>query len=348
MHWEDQDDEAGFQCSTCGKVFGSGNQTAYMKHLATHDDEVQRPCGCSVCLKEEGGKKGKKRKGTDLKTKDKRAKGDGGLVEAITKRFNETADAEENDIDNPDDVTEEDEGIAEVHTDFDDDEEPDTDSSKFSVNCGVCGVSFKDIDKLEEHLATGHGKEAAKQPLPFVARKGGWECHLCHSVMRTSRELKSHKANRECSVLRQSGSEAEEQDVPAEGGNTAASSTATSTAPATCSATSGGPAVRSNLTALWQQSESRNWAAEFGYGRGGAAGKEGEGGEGKEKGTARKSSPMDILSAMKMKFGGGEEEEDEDEDEEDETYLYGSKRTESRRESHGEPRVLTQASRQTR
>ena len=40
-HWDDMGDENGFQCTTCGKVFGSGNKTAYVKHLATHDDDSQ-------------------------------------------------------------------------------------------------------------------------------------------------------------------------------------------------------------------------------------------------------------------------------------------------------------------
>ena len=34
-------DSQGSQCQTCGKVFGSGNKSAYVKHLATHDDDSQ-------------------------------------------------------------------------------------------------------------------------------------------------------------------------------------------------------------------------------------------------------------------------------------------------------------------
>ena len=174
---------------------------------------------------------------------------------------------------------------------------------------------------------------------------GGWECRLCGCVLRTSRELKSHKARRECRVLREEGAEA--AVTVAAPATTANPSTAT-TAPAL--ATSGstcGPAVRSSTTALWQQSESRNWAAEFGYSK--AGDREGEGGqEGGREAAGRKATPGDILSAMKMKFGGGEDVEDEDEDEEDSSYLYGSKRQDTRREEQGEPRVLSQASRQTR
>ena len=40
-HWDEMGDEVGHQCTTCGKVFGSGNKTAYVKHLATHDDDSQ-------------------------------------------------------------------------------------------------------------------------------------------------------------------------------------------------------------------------------------------------------------------------------------------------------------------
>lgn len=40
-HWDEMGDDEGHQCTTCGKVFGSGNKTAYVKHLATHDDDSQ-------------------------------------------------------------------------------------------------------------------------------------------------------------------------------------------------------------------------------------------------------------------------------------------------------------------
>ena len=323
------------------QVFGSGNQAAHMKHLATHDDEAMHPCECQDCVREEEGR-GRKRKAPPSRQEIKK-KRSGGLQGAVTKSFQETAEAEENNVDNPDDITEEDEGIAEVHDEFVD-EEQSPETGQFSVNCGVCGNSFKDIDKLEEHIGSAHGKEAPRQSA-FVARVGGWECRLCGSVLRTSRELKSHKARRECRVLRE---EAAEPAVTVAAPATTANPSAAATAPA--AATSGsscGPAVRSSTTALWQQSESRNWAAEFGYSK--AGDREGEGGqEGGREAAGRKATPGDILSAMKMTFGGGEDVEDEEEDEEDSSYLYGSKRQEARREEQGEPRVLSQASRQTR
>jgi hypothetical protein len=323
-------------------VFGSGNQAAHLKHLATHDDEVQRACDCPACLGETGAR-GKKRKAEkDEKTdKKKRKSGSEGVLKAITKSFNETTDSEENNVDNPEEVTEEDEGIAEVHGEFDDEEESmnveprqfsvsgqrSTDNGKqFSVNCGVCGNSFKDIDKLEEHIGNEHTKDPPKL-LPFVAREGGWECHLCHRVLRTSRELKNHKARRECKVLQEVGGSSAVPPAPP--------ATTASTA-ATSSATWPHGAVRNNVNALWQQSESRNWAAEFGYGRAGEA-------EGRESVKAG-----DILTAMKMKFGVAGEEEEEDREAGDERYLYGSKREARQEPPVGEPRVLSAASRQTR
>ena len=351
VHWEELGDEEGFQCSTCGKVFGSGNHAAFVKHLATHDDEVQKACDCSICLREES-KKGKKRKAPPLKPITKKSKIDSDVAEEATTNFGETIESQENNVDNPDEVTEEDEGIAEVNGESED-EESLTETSGFSVNCGVCGNSFTDIEELESHIASSHGKEAKKQ-VPFVAREGGWECHLCHSVLRTSRELKSHKANRECSVLKEAGSLHTPLTTTNDSNTTSSSTTTTSSTNSTV--------VRSSVTALWQQSESRNWAAQFGYGK--AKPKESE--KQDEKKEAKTSSAKkkeskkkesggktvkagDILSAMKMKFGGGEEMEEDEEVEGDDSFLYGSKRVESRRtEAIGEPRVLSAASRQTR
>ena len=94
-HWEELGDEEGFQCSTCGKVFGSGNQSAYVKHLATHDDEVQKACDCPTCL-EDDGKKGKKRKAPPLKPINKKLRSD--VLEATIKNFGETEESEENNV----------------------------------------------------------------------------------------------------------------------------------------------------------------------------------------------------------------------------------------------------------
>ena len=366
IHWEELGDEEGFQCSTCGKVFGSGNQSAYLKHLATHDDEVQKACDCPLCLDEEGKKKGKKRKAPPLKPiNNKKSRSD--VLEATTKNFSETVESEENNVDNPDEVTEEDEGIAEINGESDD-EESVTEASEFSVNCGVCGNSFKDIDKLESHIASAHGKENEKRQFPFTAREGGWECHLCHSVLRTSRELKSHKANRDCSMLKEAGSVRESTSTTVSNDPAVTTSVDSSMVTASSSTTTPSTVVRTSVTALWQQSESRNWAAQFGYGKAkpkdntnqdstkelfkykepktnSARKKENK----KKEGGAKTVKAGDILSAMKMKFGGGDEVEDEEEIEGDDSFLYGSKRVESRRtETQGEPRVLSAASRQTR
>lgn len=332
---------------------------------------MQKACDCPLCL-EEDGKKGKKRKAPPLKPiNNKKLRSD--VLEATTKNFGETVESEENNVDNPDEITEEDEGIAEINGESDEDEESVTEASEFSVNCGVCGNSFKDIDKLESHIASSHGKENEKKQFPFTAREGGWECHLCHSVLRTSRELKSHKANRDCSMLKEAGStrggEAtltttvsnNSEEVTSTGGVDRSTISASSTTTTATSST----VVRTSVTALWQQSESRNWAAQFGYGKAKPKEKTSEGDKkeqskhkepksnsvNKKKESKKKETVKagDILSAMKMKFGGGDEVEDEEEMEGDDSFLYGSKRVESRRtETHGEPRVLSAASRQTR
>ena len=331
-----------------------------MKHLATHDDEVQKACDCPACLGDDG-KKGKKRKAPPLKPINKKLRSD--VLEATTKNFGETEESEENNVDNPDEVTEEDEGIAEINGESDD-EEPVTEASEFSVNCGVCGNSFKDIDKLESHIASAHGRENEKKQFPFTAREGGWECHLCHSVLRTSRELKSHKANRDCSMLKEAGSVREEATSTTVGNDSEV--TNSSTVSASSSTTTTSTVVRTSVTALWQQSESRNWAAQFGYGKAKPKDKTNEDNtkelykykepktnsarkKEKKKKEGKTVKAGDILSAMKMKFGGGDEVDEEEEVEGDDSFLYGSKRMESRRtETQGEPRVLSAASRQTR
>ena len=121
------------------------------------------------------------------------------------------------------------------------------------VNCGVCGKTFDNIDALESHIEDAHSKPAAekaesgKASNKFVAKEGGWKCNLCGLVLRTSRQLKAHKSRKECSVLKEAEkvtAEAVEKEKPVE-----------------ISVSS----VRTYNNAGWQQSESRNWAAEFGY-----------------------------------------------------------------------------------
>ena len=316
---------------------------------------MQKACDCSACLQGGNGKKGKKRKAPPLKPINKKLRSDSDAVEATTKNFGETEESEENNVDNPDEVTEEDEGIAEINGESED-EESVTEASKFSVNCGVCGNSFSDIEKLESHIASAHEAKEAKRQVPFVAREGGWECHLCHSKLRTSRELKSHKANRECSVLKEAVSpNGAASTIIGNDSGVTTSTTGTTVSSSTMPLT----VVRSSVTALWQQSESRNWAAQFGYGKVKPKDKVSEDKK-KEPKTKKKENKKkedgqktvkagDILSAMKMKFGGGDEVDDEEEIEGDDSFLYGSKRVESRRtEAVGEPRVLSAASRQTR
>ena len=101
VHWEELGDEEGFQCSTCGKVFGSGNHAAFVKHLATHDDEVQKACDCSICLREES-KKGKKRKAPPLKPITKKSRSDSDVAEEATTNIGETIESQENNVDNSD------------------------------------------------------------------------------------------------------------------------------------------------------------------------------------------------------------------------------------------------------
>eukprot|EP00090_Calanus_glacialis_P017138 TRINITY_DN26793_c0_g1_i1.p1 TRINITY_DN26793_c0_g1~~TRINITY_DN26793_c0_g1_i1.p1 ORF type:complete len:894 (+),score=233.49 TRINITY_DN26793_c0_g1_i1:366-2684(+) len=364
-HWDDMGDENGFQCTTCGKVFGSGNKTAYVKHLATHDDDSQKPCSCRKCdgksiivnnnVDPEVRVRRKKRK-TSQRNKSpgqssKQPKMD--VLDSITKTFEESILSQENAVDDPDSVNE-DEGIAEVHDEFepeannstDESEDMDTSSQKFNVNCGVCGKTFEDIEFLEKHIENEHGNESDKTPriYPFVAREGGWKCNLCKQVLRTSRALKAHKSKKECSVLKEASIDEEVRDPkPIEGPSE------TSQQPPSVI-----PRVKNNFNALWQQSESRNWAAEFGYGKSGNDEKEKGIEKPTEKTTMAKNQltkpikPTDILSAMKVKFGANLGEDSTDD--EDETYLYGSKNKDGRSQSmaNRSPRVLSHASRQTR
>ena len=39
-HWE-EGKEDGYQCSTCGKIFGCNHRLAYKRHLATHDEDTR-------------------------------------------------------------------------------------------------------------------------------------------------------------------------------------------------------------------------------------------------------------------------------------------------------------------
>ena len=77
-----------------------------------------------------------------------------------------------------------------------------------------------------------------------MAKEGGWKCNLCGAVLRTSRELQNHKSKKECPVLK----EADKNTLESTNDESVENSTKS----------------RLISNGSWQQSESRNWAAEFG------------------------------------------------------------------------------------
>ena len=202
--------------------------------------------------------------------------------------------------------------------------EVETTEENVNVTCGVCGNTFKKIEDLEKHIDTEHSnkKVVSHQHKLSSAKEGGWKCNLCGDVQRTSRELKLHKSRKECSALKEVTNN-EEQKSSKESSKPAISST---------------KETKMNFSSSWQQSDSRNWAAEFGYRESNVVG--------------QKSSvkPNDILSAMKLNFGVSKTGDDcsEDEDEEfDEDNLPGMKESRNKIQNR-EPRVLSESSRQTR
>ena len=275
------------------------------------------------------------------------------LLDSVTKSFEESILAKESQEDDPEAMSE-DEGAAEVHDEF----EPElnnasnnNESEKLSnklinVNCGFCGATFENIEKLEVHLQKEHeSKKDEKSPknYPFVAKEGGWKCNLCKLVLRTSRDLKAHKSKKECAVLKEASLDEEMGQPKSTEANIRSAEKQKSSS----------PVIKNNFNALWQQSESRNWAAEFGYGKNDT-----------EEGTKEIDRPkesvneirkqaidsiksIDIISAMREKFGADDGDESSDEDE---TYLYGTKTKDGRSQSmkNRSPRVLSHASRQTR
>ena len=169
-----------------------------------------------------------------------------------------------------------------------------------------------------------------------MAKEGGWKCNLCGAVLRTSRELQNHKSKKECPVLK----EADKNTLESTNDESVENSTKS----------------RLISNGSWQQSESRNWAAEFGCSSRSNDDEEEE--ELSSKSKPNKSTktshetklpmkPKDILSAMKLNFGGVADDESEDEDDEvEESYL----RTKDGRTNmqNREPRTLSKSSRQTR
>merc|ERR1712130_662153 len=165
--------------------------------------------------------------------------------------------------------------------------------------------------------------------------EGGWKCNLCKQILRTSRELKAHKSKKECSVLKEASIDEEVRNPEPTKEITDNSEQPSNSA----------PRVKNNFNALWQQSESRNWAAEFGYGKNGMEKEQHSPEKPAQKIKKAKKiinkpiKPTDILSAMKAKFGANLGEESTDD--EDETYLYGSKNKDGRSQSlaNRSPRV---------
>ena len=230
------------------------------------------------------------------------------LLDKITSAFDETIDVIENRSDDPD--------------------LEENDTENVTVNCGVCGDNFNNIDDLESHIAIAHSK---KKPTSrsnlFAAKEGGWKCKLCGLVLRTSRELKAHKSKKECSVLK--------------GSSPSADTNKTDVTPSSVSKS------RSLTSASWQLSESRNWAAEFGCHR--QTDNAEDDSEGRQKSSETPVKPKDILSAMKANFGANVNADDDSEEDEDGEDLFMNKSDGRSIGKHNrEPRVLSESSRQTR
>ena len=236
------------------------------------------------------------------------------------------------------------------------DKEVGAEDINLNVNCGVCGKTFDDIDALETHIESSHNKARAEtvRVSTFVAKEGGWKCNLCSLVLRTSRALKAHKSKRECSVLQESEKLMEERAE-----KQSSSETSPAVKPAPAPAAPAAPAVSSSVrsysNAGWQQSESRNWAAEFGYNKN-SEDEEEEEGEPQHRTSASVQSsvkqsfkPKDILSAMRLNFTSklADTTSDEEEEEDEDLFSAGKDgRTVSMQ--NREPRLLSEASRQTR
>ena len=193
------------------------------------------------------------------------------------------------------------------------DEIGDEDKSEHSVTCGVCGEAFSVIDNLESHIEKAHSK-----------KKSSNQKSSSSSKERTSRQLKSHKSR--CSVVR--GSRKKNGDKMTEE-----------------------PKAKDqrnqSVSAVWQQSESRNWAAEFGYSKNSDDEEEEQQLNSK---PSQSNKPLvkskDILSAMKLNFGVNQDDSTDEEDEHED--VNRNKDGRSFTILNREPRVLSQASRQTR
>merc|ERR1719295_510034 len=68
-------------------------------------------------------------------------------------------------------------------------------------------------------------------------------------------------------MLKEAGSVRESTSTTVSNDPAATTSMDSATVSASSSTTTPSTVVRTSVTALWQQSESRNWAAQFGYGK---------------------------------------------------------------------------------
>ena len=215
---------------------------------------------------------------------------------------------------------------ASKENDIDNPDEVDGDGeSAHDVSCGVCGEAFAVIESLESHIEKVHSTKKAlslNQKSSSATKEGGWKCKFCNQVFRTSRQLKSHK----CSVLKGSGKK--KGDKTNEEGKAK-------------------DQRNQQVSSAWQQSESRNWAAEFGYSKN-SDDEEQEGQLANKSGQQNKPlvKSKDILSAMKLNFGVNQDDSTDGEDESE--NLNQNRDGRSYTIQNREPRVLSQASRQTR
>ena len=274
----------------------------------------RKPCDCPKCEnsseeKVPRSRRGEKRISSQRSSPRRSKKSKTDLFEKIAASFAEVDASKENDVDQPDEVVGE--GGQE-------------DVSEHDVSCGVCGEAFAVIENLESHIEKAH---STKKPLSLnqksssASKEGGWKCSLCDQVYRTSRQLKAHRTK--CSVLKGSRKKRGNEEVKAKDQR------------------------NPPISAIWQQSESRNWAAEFGYSKN--SDDEEEEPQLNNK-SGQQTKPLvkskDILSAMKLNFGVNQDDSTDGEDEIE--NLHNNKDWRSQTIQNREPRVLSQASRQTR
>ena len=280
--------------------------------------KFRKPCECPKCEnfskeRELKSRRGEKRPSSQRSSPRRSKKTKSDLFDQIAASFAEAEASKEENIDQPDEIEKE---------------------SDLDVSCGVCGETFAIIENLESHIGKAH---STKKPLPLKtksdssSKEGGWKCKLCDLVFRTSRQLKAHKSK--CSVLKVS--EKKKCNIKNQEGKVKdqQSSNRTRTHP---------------VSASWQQSESRNWAAEFGYNKNSDDEEEQLNSKSNKSSQQNKSQvkSKDILSAMKLNFGVNQDNSTDEES--DGEGLLRNRDGRAYTIQNREPRVLSQASRQTR